>query len=214
MCVEFRLTTCVATQVIAAAKLLEQKHVKNEHLYDISFSKHDEKLLNLITKYLLLVILANISTVLLLTYWGLEVSIKLPFFTQTFLSFDNLINILSLYLQFAFGNKLYQILCTPCHKWIKSQMTQWTLSKIKRKHAKITTEKQAEIILSGIGDKNSLNKIASSNSSNINRDSMASLEIVTSRSRTSVISDGPSSNYSAHGETEVISSPSMASIAE
>ena len=73
----------------------------NESSFKVSFSDTDEKFLGLITKYLLLIIMVNISTLLVIVYWALEISFGLPFFAQTFLSFDNLINLLSLFLQFA-----------------------------------------------------------------------------------------------------------------
>ena len=99
---------------------------------NIQFGATDERILNLITKYLVLIIMVNISTIVLLIYWTLEITLGLPFFAQTFLSFDNLINMLSLYLQFVFGNQLYKKFCSMCHKCTKSKMTRWTINTVVR----------------------------------------------------------------------------------
>ena len=116
---------------------------------DIQFGATDERILNLITKYLVLIIMVNISTIVLLIYWTLEITLGLPFFAQTFLSFDNLINMLSLYLQFVFGNQLYEQLCSVCHKCTKSKMTQWTANNV-TKESKRHLLSASEILIASL----------------------------------------------------------------
>ena len=92
-------------------------------------TKQDRRLLYVITKYLLLVSISNISTVMMLVWWTLEATFPkyLPQIAFLFASCDNLVNSLSLHLQFAFGNGLYKKLCNLCHQCIKQQMIKRTI---------------------------------------------------------------------------------------
>ena len=92
-------------------------------------TKQDNRLLYVITKYLLLVSLSNFSTLLLLVWWITEVSFAqyLPQIAFLFTSCDNFVNSLSLHLQFAFGNVWYEKLCHVCHQCIKQQMIKRTI---------------------------------------------------------------------------------------
>lgn len=119
---------------------------KNDQIWKIT--KSEENLLNLITKYLVLLGLANTATFIMLGWWGMEVAInQLPALAQSFLAMDNFVNLLSLYLQYIFGNDLYHKLCTPCHVFVKVHVTRQTLSSL---HAhRLTVSKTPSLVTMG-----------------------------------------------------------------
>ena len=104
-------------------------NVDEETQYRVTFSNRDELFLNLVTKYFLLAVICNGWTVIALIYWAIAAS--QAYLAFTFWSIDNLINIVSLYLQYPFGEREYKLICVCCHKWIKSRMTLSTLARVR-----------------------------------------------------------------------------------
>ena len=85
---------------------------------------NSQVLLNLVTKYMVLAILADVSSMLVAITNLIEESLKLNMSNLVFavLAADCLANVLALYLQFEFEQEVYDKYCFKCHQCVKSRL--------------------------------------------------------------------------------------------
>ena len=81
----------------------------DSHVSDVS------NLINIIAKYCILVITANVSTLIVTLWLILESALGVSLFGWFIISLDCFVKVLCVYLEFVFGNGAFNIICHPCN---------------------------------------------------------------------------------------------------
>ena len=95
-----------------------------------TLDSQNKQLVDLISKYCILVICANVSTLFVGLWIVIESILNKSLLGWSILSFDCFVNVLTLYLQFSFGNKLYGILCCACNDCCDEKIESLTIIKV------------------------------------------------------------------------------------
>ena len=91
------------------------------------------KFFDLIAKYLILICITDLSTLLLLIWIVIETTnSSLPQLNFVFLSVDCMINLISTYLQFKFANKYYLKFCGKCHRALEIKFEIKTMRNVEK----------------------------------------------------------------------------------
>lgn len=80
------------------------------------------------TKYLILIVIADVSTTTIGVYHVLEIYLSLPMLTAVIVSIDCFINVTCVYLQFSFGDDAYKNTCKLCDRKVKRKVTDLAVS--------------------------------------------------------------------------------------
>ena len=104
--------------------MIEASLDSDSHVSDAS------NLISIMAKYSILVTCANMSTLFVAIWMVTESVLGTSLFGWVVVSIDCFIKVLCVYLQFAFGNRLFKILCYPCKQRCNKSIESWTNKKI------------------------------------------------------------------------------------
>lgn len=85
---------------------------------------NSQVLLNLVTKYMVLAVVADVSSMLVAITNFVDEYFKLNMTNMVYavIAADCLANVLALYLQFEFGQERYDKYCFKCHQCVKTRL--------------------------------------------------------------------------------------------
>lgn len=125
------------------SRLAQQTSLKNVNINpgDISLDHHQQQLSNLAAKFVMLFVIAIGSTILS-QILGLAVN---NFLRAPFIAIDLTINLLCIFLQFAFAKKHYRRCCGCCDQWFRHCLSRRTKRVIYQHTIKLMKRRSADL---------------------------------------------------------------------
>ena len=95
-----------------------------------SFNEHELQLMEVITKYLILIITTDVSSIFMTIWIIIEAYLPVPTFGYMMVIIDCCVNIACIYLQFAFSKNTYMKFCGICHKRVSNIVQNSSLKRL------------------------------------------------------------------------------------